>query len=112
MERLLEIFHSSEGRNWSIDFYSLREPCPRVMPREVSIALEDNHRDRIVEFPTTLRVSLCLLILGPSERLFLLSRGLINSRVYLKDIAPLLRANCSDLDYVTNFETAVKFNWG
>lgn len=101
---------------WSIDFYRYETLQDTVSAASVAMQeTEEAHRLRIIEFPDVLRVSVCLCIIGPLQRLLIATRGLINSQCNPREFVGLLRRHNGgvgvDDQYIHLLEHVVRTSW-
>jgi len=113
MEFIGEVVQFSCDRQWNIDFYRFKDDAETATASNAMKELEDIHRDRIVNSPLVLRVSICLCVIGPLNRLLIATRGLINSQCNPRELASLLRSSSSqgNESYIRLLEQAVRTTW-
>jgi hypothetical protein len=112
MEFIAEVVQFSCDRQWNIDFYRYKDDAESATASTAMQELEELHRDRVVVSPMVLRVSICLCVIGPLNRLLVATRGLINSQCNPRELASLLRSSGQGNEgYIRLLEQAVRTTW-
>lgn len=114
MEFVAKIVQGIEHTNqqWCIDFYRYENTLESASATEAMQKTEEIHGVGVAETPAILRVSICLCIIGPLQRLFIATRGLINSQCNPREFVGLLRGvGGIDERYIGLLQHAIKFSW-
>lgn len=114
MQFIAEIVQGTEHGNqqWSIDFYRYENSLETASATDAMQKTEEVHSLRVAEYPTILRVSVCLCIIGPMQRLLIATRGLINSQCNPRQFVGLLRGVSGiDDQYIGLLQHAVRTSW-
>jgi hypothetical protein len=114
MEFIAEIVQGTGHSNqqWCIDFYRYENTLETASATEAMQQTEEVHSLRVAEYPAILRVSVCLCIIGPLQRLLIATRGLINSQCNPREFVGLLRGvGGIDDRYIGLLQHAVRTSW-